>query len=282
MGDGSMRTIKRLLLSAEELGIVILGPVLTVVLAVLVSDWNPRAVDLVAVVLLSGLLLTPLSFLWVRRKHAPQKFAYDVAGWALDQVERKLHPRRRKWKRILAVSLVSLPSALAAFVLFFFPVASHLQHPSSHYFQHYRIPIPSSVAVFFPSGLDGGDKFRFLTGIVSSNPWGRFGMTTFWDRESLSAITTYGIRYRGGDAGNTADLYIPRDATDVLRRDFRANAITLTCWQWRAAWYTARFWTVTCRAPVDAYQQQFEASFYGREESIPSFYEIVDGVAFVR
>ena len=283
-----MRTIKRLLLFAKELGIVVLGSLLSVGLAILVSGWNCRAFNLVAAVFFSGLLLTAFLLFWVRRKHARQKFAYDVVGWALDQAERKEHPQRRKYKRVLVASLVSLPSLLAMFVLFFFPAPSHLWHPGSRYFQHYRIPIPWTTLVLFPAELDGGDAFRFLAGIVSSNPWSRFGMTTFWKRESLSAIVTFGTRRRSDGASDVPESIKLGNTADLVRREFRSNSLALTCWQWRYSSSALRrqsrnelVWNVSCRAPADVYQQQFEASFYGREESIPDFYKIVEGITFI-
>jgi hypothetical protein len=285
-----MRRIKRLLLLAKELSIFLLGLILSLLLAVGVSQSGFRGIDLPSLVLFSGLLFTSFLLSRVRRKHAPQKLAYDVAGWALDQAERKLHPRRRKRKRILIGVLVSLPSALAMLVLFFFPVASHLRHPGSQYFRHYRVPIPWSVAVLFPSELDGGDKFRFLTGFVRSNPWPRFGMTTFREEESLSAIVTLGIRLSSAATGHTSESFSPpREATDILRREIRSNSLALICWQWRYAQSAARrrlgdssLWNITCLAPADVYQQQFEANFYGRQESMPDFYRIVEGVSFVK
>jgi len=345
-----VRTIKRLLLSAKELAVFILGLVLSFVFAGTASQWDYRGADLPLAVLFSGLLLASFlvssvrrkhaprkrlflvlgvifsfalviisltlavtvseserpaidvpsvilfsglvftSFLvrWVRRRHAPQKFAYDVAGWTLDQAEREHNPQRRKCKRILVASLVTLPSLLAAFVLFFFPAASHLRHPGSRYFPHYRVPIPWTITVLFPAQLDGGDTFRFLTGIVSSNPWSRFGMATFWDRESLSAIVTFGTRHLSDDTSDVPESVRLGDTADLVRREFRSNSLALTCWQWRYSSSALRrqlrnelVWNVSCRAPADVYQQRFEASFYGRRESMPGFYKIIEGVAFV-
>jgi hypothetical protein len=294
-----MRTIKRLLLSAKELSIFLLGIILSLVLAVRVEEWwvyryldrhVPLTVVLVPTfVLFSGVLLTSLVLSWVRRKHAPRKFAYDVAGWALDHAERKLHPRRRKFKRLFTGMLVSLPSALAMLVLFFFPVASHLQHPGSRYFQHYRIPVPWSVTVFPAWGPDGGDNVSAFAGIISSNTWSRFGITTFWDSESLSAIVTFGTRRRSDDTSDVPMSVRLGETVDLSRREFRSNSLTLTCWQWRYSSYALGrqsrnelVWSVACRAPADVDQRQIEASFYGREESIPDFYRIVEGVAFVK
>lgn len=283
-----MRTIKRLLLTAKELAVFLLGLILSLVLTVVVSQAGFRGIDL-PLVLFSGLLFTSFVVSRVRRKDAPRKFAYDVAGWALDQSERKLHPRRRKFKRILIGVLVSLPSAVALLVLFFLPVATHLRHPGSQYFPHYRIPIPWSVAVLFPSELDGGDRFRVLTGLVRSNPWPRFGMTTLRDEESLSAIVTFGTRRWSEGTSDLPESVRLGGTTDLLRREFRSNSLAVTCWQW---WYSSPalrresrnelVWSVACQAPADAYQQQFEASFYGREESIPEFYRIVEGVSYVK
>ena len=114
-------------------------------------------------------------------------------------------------------------------------------------------------------------------------------MTTFWDKESLSAIGIFGIRRWSEGTSDVPESVRLGDATDLLRREFRSKSLAVTCWQWRYSSSALRrqsrnelVWSVACRAPADVDQQQFDASFYGREESIPEFYRIVEGVSFVK
>ncbi len=89
-----------------------------------------------------GSSLTVVEFFLFRRRTRPWKIEYDAVAFELNRAERRLHPRRARYKRIIGRTLLWAPSAVAAFVLLFFPVVSHLVHPSSRYLLRYRIPIP--------------------------------------------------------------------------------------------------------------------------------------------
>jgi hypothetical protein len=274
-----MRQSKRLVLFAKELGILFLGFLLSVAFGGSLAFIGS---NLAGFAFYFGLLLTAVVFFLFRRKNRPWKIEYEATGWILSQAERKSHPTRAKYKRIIQRALLGLPSATAAFVLFFFPLASHLIHPHWRYSSAYRVPIPWIVTVLFPTGGD-------VVGLLSSSGPGRFGVTPFWGREQLFSLMTF--------AGWTADVFVPdqarppEGAVQPYSRHFNVGSTGVNCWQYLPP-LGKRFrgalgaklsgdWMVACETPFDV-REHFYASFHGSEEDLPTFYKIVAGVTPVK
>lgn len=289
-----MRPTKRLLLFAGELGSLVLGLALASAVAsyiVVANDcYNSAECPVASAVLDAGVVLTIVGFVLLRRRTRPWKLEYDAVGWALTQTERKLHPTRTKYKRITKRILVWVPSAIAAGVLFFLPVATHLVHPRRHFLKYYRVPIPWNVAVFSPPGA-----YSYVLAFASSSRKGRFGVTPFWDSKQLSSEMHFGSV--NPDAGtfefNARYTALRRTgAAQELRKEFRLGDVAFTCWQYVHPYrYATRvgpssteplWWNVDCGTPVDVRQQNLYAWFLGREEDIPSFYRIIEGVKPVK
>jgi hypothetical protein len=274
-----IRPTKRLLVFTSELGVLVVGIVLSIAISFCIATSNrcensiecPRA----SFALICGVSLTVVGFVLWRRKTRPWKIQYDAAGFALMNAERTLHPVRARYSRLARLILVWLPTVLAAFVLFFLPVASHLVHPSSQYFKHFRIPIPWTTFMTFASPGDASD-FGWVTVIASSRGRGRLGITPFriapvWREERLS-IMTLTVTPKSSMPGTrvNADL-----------------AATFTCEQFRfgpsAPWLfrllgSGSVWEARCQARQPVYQQDLYADFVGCEEDLAIFYRIVRGI----
>jgi hypothetical protein len=276
-----MRPIKRLLLFAGEVGIIGLGLILSSALAIWLGFIAGQAVG--AFAFYFGLLLTLIAFFITRRRHRPLKIEYDAVGWQLSQVDRKLHPVRVRYKRIALRVLLCVPSAIAAMVMFFFPVASHLVHLRSHYLRHYRIPIPWTFAVFKMIGPPS--EYEYVIAL-SKRP---FGVTPFWGKDQVYSGMSFGVRVpdpgRRDFDRETVEL-MRHGADQMLSKEFRLADIEITCRQYVPpyrgfrAWPlgTERSWQADCEAPVDRYRHSFNASFYGRQEDLPAFYKVIEGV----
>ena len=239
-----------------------------------------------------GLLLSVAGFVAIRRRTRPWKIEYDAVGFALRQAERRTHPARAKCKRTTGRILIWVPTLIAALVLFFFPIASHLLHPSSRYLPNHLVPVPWNFTVF--SSLELSPKYGSVTALGRNTGAGRFGLTPAGSREPLS-VMSFGA-FRSDFISLTVASDRAREAASHggTRREFRLGDVTLTCWQYKPArnrgWvsgpfafriFAGHFWQIECEAPADVHRQQFGASFTGREEDVATFYKTLEGVTAV-
>jgi hypothetical protein len=283
-----MRPVKRLLVFTMEAGVLLLGSVLSVALVfvfAVVFRFDPVDENgFVGVVFLIGLLLTIVGFIAVRSKTRPWKIEYDAVGWTLTQAERKLHPTFARRKRIAKRVLVGMPSLIAAVVLFFYPAAFHLMHPSSQNLGPYRVSIPWTLAILSVPGVHADSEvIAFaLLGSGGNSCW-----TPFWRGELFSSGMIFGSGK--GYAGNldyrvryAEEMHA--EGTQVLRKDLRLNDVRLSCWQyliphrWPWAAVTGPLWQVDCETPVGVHGQHFSAFFRGSGTDIPAFYRIIERV----
>jgi hypothetical protein len=245
----------------SEAGVLLLGFAASGVIGFIVeSAFRKDVVDALAVYF--GFLLSVLGLFLYRGRTRSWKIAYDVEGYRLREAERRLHPAGTRAKRVIGRSLVWIPSLMAAFVFFFFPVASHLTCPTAHYLRHYKIPIPLTATVlrldWLAQGIDGVIALMDGRGIKD------FG----------SSMTF------GGGHDETVDYQdqAKRErATQVGRRDLQAGKLKLSCWQW-FAWSDWRIYCQTASVPGD---RSLDASFFGKESNIPIFYRVVEGITLV-
>ena len=285
MLSSALRLLRRLLLLASEFGILVLGFVLSLVGANSVDRSNN---GLAPAVFISGLVLTALAFWATRRRTRLWKIEYDAVAWTLAQAQRRLHPRRARYKRIAFRGLICVPSVIALVVAAFFPVATHIVHPSSHYLRHYRIPIPWTSTVFAPLGPPAPSSY--VLAIAAGDSWGRFGITPFWvfiRQPWLSSEMVFGsidpnaITFEFNQQSREREH---SHAVQPLRRDFRLGSVAFTCWQHRsydvhfAAWTGPSWWNITCETPPDARRQNLYAWFFGSADDIPAFYATIERV----
>ncbi len=280
-----MRLLKRLLLFAFETTVFAFGTVLAVAIAALVE---PRFASLATV---TGFVVTVASLAVIRRKTRRFKIEYDAANWVARRSFRQLYPTQARYLHVLWRCLLWLPTVCAVFVLFFFPVASHIVHPRSHFLRHYQVPIPWNFMVF-SSSPGPPDQYSVVDALASSSGIGRFGITPFWDSEYVPSLMGFGsvgpngsfeINHRGSESRR-------KGAAQLSKRNFQLSSVDLTCWQYlspqsRAArfWlghsYDDRpLWEIACETPVDVHDHDFYALFYGRSEDIPAFYNVLQNV----
>jgi hypothetical protein len=287
-----MRPIKTLLFFACKSGVLVVGFIFSFFLAAalgfaLAADQDGVSPAGFFAGCFTGLLLTAGALLILRRK-TWREVEYDTSDWVRSQTERKLHPTRTRYKRIATRILVWAPSAIAALVLFFFPVVTHMAHPGSQYLRRYRIPIPWTFAVFQGEFPEGNSWVHI---IINTSAKGRFGMTPFsvppiWNPGPIS-LADFGYNPNA----DALDLKLTdtriKEATEVKTRESRLDDLVLTCWQYRPGpnffphvlpWATMSVWDIDCRTPAASRYKGFRASFQGREQDIPAFYEIVTGV----
>jgi hypothetical protein len=281
-----MRVLKRISLLALEITVLLVGTVLTVAIAAFLVD--PRFEFLA---LVTGLVVTAVSLIVVRRKTRRFKIEYDAANWMASRSYRKLHPTQARYLHLLRRCLIWFPTLCAVFVLFFFPVASHIVHPRSRFLRHYRVPIPWNFMVFSSSpGLP--EEYSVVNALASSSGKGRFGITPFWDQEYVPSLMVFGSVGPNGsfETNHLASESRRNGAAQLSKRIFQLRRADLTCWQYlspqsRAArfWlghsYDDRpLWEIACETQVDVHDRDFYALFYGRWEDIPAFYNVLQNL----
>lgn len=296
-----IRPLKRLLVFLSELGLLFVGLALSVLAMVYFNSLDPDSL-FVPVAFVVGVILTITGFFFLRRYTRKWKIRYDAAGWVLSEAARKLHPARVRFKRRLRKTLIWIPSACAAFVLFFFPIATHLVRARSHYLAHYRVPVPWTFAVF--SWPESVPEYSYATAIGSGSGAGRFGVTPF---EHAFGIAPYGYTtsrlsmmiFGSLEPDSPYFEFNHREneqersrAGQLSERGFRLGAIFVSCWQYipekrmglwgQQAYSTGEYWEIHCETPVDVRQGNFYAAFYGRREDRALFYAVVANVTPVR
>jgi hypothetical protein len=124
-----------------------------------------------------GIAATGIIFVVLRRQTRNRYLQYELTRRPLKRSE----PLSAKWRPLLW-----LPSSLAVLMLLFFPVGSHIIHPSGHYLRHYRIPIPWNWTVIdqWVSPSEQG----WVTVAPSGDGIGRFGVTTCRRKQPVSII----------------------------------------------------------------------------------------------
>jgi hypothetical protein len=210
------------------------------------------------------------------------------AAW--NQPARQLHSARARRVRLLKRCLLWVPSGCAAFVMFFFPIATHMLHPCSHYLKHYRVPIPWTFTVFSSPGRS--DEYAYVNVLLSRTGKARFGVTPFWDRGRVFSRMTFGsVGPKAPFEFNHGTTTSMREgATQISSGEFRLGGVILSCWQYltpHRRWlpillghsYDGRpLWEVICETPLDVKTRDFYASFNGNFDDIPAFYAVLQGV----
>lgn len=229
---------------------------------------------------LCGLGLAAWAFARFRRRTRAWEVTYELEVWARREAERRLHPVRAKCRRIAGRVFLWMPSALAAGVLFFLPVMSHLLHPSSHYLRHYKVPIPWNMLIFTSLFRP---VFPNLVGAYMNRGWkGRFGIMTIGNdvQPLFSQLTFQSLDPKDGEFESYRRYMVPRWAkgTKEPGRQFHFGNIELTCREYRYSADITPWQIVACATPDTERERNLFVSFEGSAADVPAFYRIVEGI----
>lgn len=268
--------MRRVLVFAGEVGAVVAGMAVGATLFALSAAFE-NIVLLYAAAIVFWIL--PSIAVWtVRRRNHCWKIEYDAVGWELGRAERRLHPDRVRLRRCVGWILLCVPSGIAAFVLFFSPVATHLLQPRSRFFEHHRIPIPWTYAVI---GVPGPINSSYFFAFGSDKGVARFGVTRFTNLEQLSYMTFFAQIPFDESSPRTASA-IPRGTTLVLSREFQLGEVALHCRQFfdqsEHRWAGTGPVVVSCDTPSRQGQKNLHVSFHGHEHDLATFYKVLEGV----
>jgi hypothetical protein len=178
-----MGPLKRSLVFAAEASVLLLRLIFYVAIAILFSlAFGPPPNGIATLVFWLCFLLTVAAILWFRRKTRSWKIQYDAAGYLRKKMEGESHFLRARVKKEVFRTILRVPSAPAAVVVFFFPFATHLASPNSQNVRGYCVPIPWKDTILFLPGRPPG--VDFVEALTTSSGSGRFGVTPFWSQEA--------------------------------------------------------------------------------------------------
>jgi hypothetical protein len=180
-----MPRLKRILLFAAELSLLLFGIVLAFTLAVYLD--SPKG-QLSAVAFFGTLLASVLAFVLFRRKSRKWKIAFDAEIFLEDRNFRRLYPRRAKLARQLRRSSMWFPSLIAALAVVFLPAMSHLVFSSRHLVPHYKFSVPLNWGILKSRG-----PYPFVWVFFSNEGSARYGLTPIWFSHSFPCGATFGI-----------------------------------------------------------------------------------------
>lgn len=276
--------IQWLLLFARQLGLLGIGLTFSALLGLGTAGFtgldNPSLL-LYFLGVFCGFILTGFVFSAYRRKTRQWEVEFEIEVWMRGETERRLHPTRARCKRLTGRVLLWLPSALAALVLFFSPVLSHLRHPGSHYLKHYTVPIPWNMLAF--SGTLGDDSVA----VYMIRGWkGQFGIITIGDVEPLSSQMSFESLPRDSDFSVYKQYTLPRwpIATRKSARQFHFGPIKLICWEYsyelqRGLSSDRSLWEmIACTTPDSERERNLFATFRGGEADAAAFYRIIERI----
>jgi hypothetical protein len=250
-----------------------------------------------------SLAVPTLCFLWVRQMGRPFKIRYDAARFLAARNAAGLHSRRRRYLRMARPYMLWLPSACALAVLLFFPQTSHLFHLRSepgdlrgsimmffprmpHLFHpgadqaiHNQVSIPWNWTIAHSSNWPGYSTVYTIC--PGQAPW-PFGNKPFWDKTarlcsaSFSSITPAALIERRESRVRWPQRQ--REETMVTLSQINSHSILLTCRRYQTRW-TMENWFVDCETTSQLQPANFDAQFFGPEEDIPAFYQIIQRVS---
>ncbi len=270
--------LKRVLLTLGEIAVIPFGFFLSFAVTEAAEEFL-RAHDLpldieneiLLAVFFGVWVLTVVCFVLLLCKTRAWKFGYEVEGWYAEREERRKHPSRVRWMRRLRRGLIWVPSGIATFVVFFFPVATHVVFPTAGRLEHYRVAVPLKWTIL-PRMY--GEAHSNMSALMTS---GKFGQFWFWRDMQENGVAAFESRVRE-NAFAVLDAKTETGAnavTNAKRRDFMLGRTPLTCWDFEWRWHVYSHWEVRCTTGAGETARAFSASFYGGKEEVEGFYEVV-------
>jgi hypothetical protein len=283
-----VRQIIKLLLVVTDIAILILGLLFSLGLGlVLDSEFYWGMLALIPFFL--SLSLTIVIFLWFRRKARKREIENDAAIWMAGRAWGRLHPRRAEYLRMLRRNLLWFPSICAAVVFFFLPAVSHVVCSGHHLVSHYRFSTPLNWTIIKIPGYDSVAWAYF-----SDEGAARYGFSPIWFSHSMPSS----VAIESADPASLFTWWRPEHEvaighpTETAKTEFMIGTIEMNCWEYQDAhaYYdglgyssnhvvSAFRWEVLCSTRPNGRDFNLHASFLGRKEDVPSFYNVLKGAS---
>lgn len=199
-----------------------------------------------------AMALVPL--IRLRARHLEWKIQYDAAKYEWQRARKRAFPERFRWRSRAARIMVWFPSLLAAFVLFFLPLASHLLYIGGVHLGPYKLTVPWNALIL---------PVPFVQSVMVFTGDDQLGVTPSFRGNRLSSGMTFSVY------PENAQL-LEHDPT----REFKLGRGVLRCWEDDRP---VRFRRISCRTSNPDHVPDLGAWFVGEAARVPLFYQILAG-----
>jgi len=287
---GQLPTGRRVGLFVEEVGLIVGGmigsmavaSIVAVLLFAFLSLFIPQdSTFLIAAALIVwiGLLLACCTFTVVQINWATRRWRipHDALRYSLQQEERRLHSTRSMPRRVIKRVLLGMPSVLAAFVFFFYPLVTHLVYPGALRVAGNRVQVPwtSTILAYDTDELD------VVVGVGWKRKLGYRPFPVLRRHQWIGSLIE--IRPNQWTTIPSKERAERAASGPIVRRDVEAAGATVVCWQYPRRYgefmlNTGLKWGVECESSDGDRKPGFQASFIGPEEGLSVFYQMIEGI----
>jgi hypothetical protein len=217
--------------------------------------------------IIGGMIVLLVGILLIRLSTRPFKDSYE--GCAMERVERSQNRKRWKRKWLMRRILIWIPSAIAAFVLLFFPVMSHVLFPRAGQLPYYCVSLPWNWVVM-PGKYFGSTNWGVWADIFSGyktrfGPMPPFRQTYLYREAYFLCIPPWKVNAAHQHTEEEVKGFFGRPGT--VRRELLVGDTRILCWE-IPGW-------VRCITPLEEKMRAFEAGYRGPPEALPAFYEAI-------
>jgi hypothetical protein len=274
-----LRLLKKFFLLAAEFAFLFFGFAFSMGLADYVDSIGGKFAP---AMILIGFALVCATLVWFRRKTGKWTITADANAWLAHRIWGQLHPSGARCLRVFQRSFIWLPNLCAAFVLFFLPVASHIWHFGTYLAPHYRFSTPLNWLIIESPG--GNFTWTFF----GNQGAARYGLTPNWFTHSMPSNAAFITGSREGSDGwsRPEGELASGHTTHIAMRQFQLGRTTAACYEYRHTYgcgATSAFiltppvlWESLCSTKPNGVDHNLRASFFGHEEDLPAFYEMLN------
>ena len=264
-----VRTLKRFLLLTVQAAILLVGLAAAILSA---EQLDSAGNDLAVVSFFSCLAIAIAGLALLRRVSRKWKLRWDAEAYLEFRARVRRSSSRTKLFERMRRGAMCLPSLLAAFVLFFLPISSHVAYAGRGVLAHYRVSIPVNWMLLRSAGG------RFVWAFFSSEGAAHYGVTPNWLKQpGPSSVTLI-----WSEPWDRSGWWRPEHEekagkfTHLSKEEFAIGEMNMECWEYPGRrWEPATWVEILCSTAGNGKDFNLRASFYGERADKKSFLEVI-------
>jgi hypothetical protein len=268
------------ILLAGALGVPVLIVLLIFSLAVLA--WAADRNTILFALLLPVVLGTfAFAAYWCVKNNGKWGIKADAAQWLADR-QSAITKRERAWRSRAIRFALSIPALIALVFFLFLPetwgILSHFAPQSSGHLSQYRVTIPVTWIVLYRD--EQSDGRSWVTGLAGRGI-GLGGKPLRFDSLSSWQVSTSSL---GQSETSDYDRWPPKEGDILDRRAIAIGNESLECVDYWPSydWGPARSEAATIAHVQCSSANRLRASFDGRRDQLPKFYQMLNGITKAR